>query len=201
MRIGMNSMVLSSIAIAAASTFATADLVEFEGIAPPGGDVLLFDMYSELGWEFRELYNDDFRIVSATFGGTQLTNPTGDFGFTQGANSRTIEVRHETGGAFDFLSFDAAMLFGSGPGDHVITGFLNGGGTISQTITVPKVASNGGAMQTFALGWSDLLSVQVERVGGNYTGYDNFNLNLVPAPGVLAMFGLAGFAARRKRRM
>ena len=200
MRIGMNSIVLSSIAIAAASTFATADIVEFEGIAPPGGDVMLFGMYSELGWEFRELVNDDLRIVSATFGGTQLTNPTGDFAFTQSITD-TIEVRHESGGAFDFLSFDAAMLFGNGPGDHVITGFLNGGGTISQTITVPKAASNGGAMQTFALGWSDLLSVQVERVEGTYTGYDNFNLNLVPAPGVLAMFGLAGFAARRKRRM
>ena len=168
-----------------------ADVVEFEGWAPPGGsactvggcDVPLPSPYVECGWEYRELIQDDFFIVSATFPlFSEFTNPTGDFGFTQN-DSTTLEIRQENGEVFDLTSFDAATMRPNLPAvDLTLTGFLSGGGSVTLNVVAPNVGDNGGAMQTFdltGLGFTGLTSVQIVRTSSNFTGFDNFHLNAI----------------------
>ena len=46
-----------------------------------------------------------------------------------------------------------------------------------------------------------IVKIRLFNLSGNpYNGLDNLNVGLVPSPGVLAMFGLCGGLARRRRR-
>ena len=119
-----------------------------------------------------------------------------------------VDFAPVAGGPFALTSIDLApLLLGplSLPVDVVFTGFLLGGGTVMQTVTVPVVPL-GGPPVTFALaGFTDLSSVRLTPGGPDFAvQFDNVGLAVIPEPGTvtlvaLGLVGLAGVARRRFR--
>lgn len=113
-----------------------------------------------------------------------------------------ITISKTDGGVFTLNSVD----LGFGPWDHGVsditrvTGYLQGGGTISKELTV------GLAFKTFQLEWSNLDRVVFSKLvnTGQYLAFDNirFNESQVPEPTTVTLFGIAaaGLALGRRRR-
>jgi hypothetical protein len=115
------------------------------------------------------------------------------------------------GGVFALLGFDIGEWSNNGPGGnfaHQITvlGSLNGGGTLSTTLTVDGVKP---AFDTFTFtGWTNLSRVTLKGINGagpqNSFGLDNVVVEArgaaVPEPATLTLVSLGSAYLIRRRR-
>jgi|GEM_PF-1252568 len=159
---------------------------DFEGMgAPPAGPFTLGNAtFSEAstgsggpGW----------RVLGGFFnGGDTLTD-------NAGISDITID--------FDTPMGAAGLLVGIGPGTYEVS-FYNTGGGLLGTVT----GSVAGTLDNFFAGWGHgggIGSINIiETTGDNglVGGIDDVRYDIVPAPGSLALLGLAGFAGTRRRR-
>ena len=134
------------------------------------------------------------------------TAETGNTSFYQGSTmlfdntvDGVITFERVDGGSFDLASIDLAALFVGGNVPTVnFTGNLSGGGTVNASYTV----QNGAGIETFSfagLGFNGLSSVTWVQEN-NFHQFDNIAVVPVPAPAGLALLGLGGLAATRRRR-
>ena len=183
------------------SISASATLIEFEGLTSPGTEVTEITV-NESG--FTLTANDNgLRVLSETFGGTGLTNPTGDFGFIQNS-ADTITLSGDS--VFSINSMNLGMLFSSSAGNVAVTGNLFGGGTISTLFNVVNVSNNGGSFASYVFdsSWINLTSIDIHRDSGIFMGIDNISVNAqsVPDPSTLVIFALGamGLFSRRLKK-
>ena len=116
-----------------------------------------------------------------------------------GANgaTSTVTVSNNSGLNFDLLSFDASSLYNAA-GDLTVTGYLAGGGTVSQVLTLNSNLSN-----YLLSGFDGLSSVEFSFDGAVYSApydLDNININVVPIPAAVWLFGSALMALWTRRR-
>lgn len=113
-----------------------------------------------------------------------------------------ITMTRADNSAFSFLSADLSAGVFSTPGSILVTGFLNGGGTVTQNIDLIY------GFQTYNFNWSNLSSVEFSELPSTgYIGFDNVAYgpaNVVPEPATFALMVpgllLTGLGARRFRR-
>ena len=101
-----------------------------------------------------------------------------------------ITVSNVGGWIFDLLSLDGSNAFnGQTPGDLTVTGFYEGGGSIS---TVLNLQLDTWQHFTFDSSWAGLDYVTIAATGGpsNWDpGIDNIVVNAVPIPAAVWLFG------------
>lgn len=147
---------------------------------------------------------------AATFGMYMPTEPLGYTGSPALFNSlgASVDLMPAFGGPFALYSLDLApLLLGplSLPVDVVFTGFRIGGGTVTQTVTVPVVGLGGRPVNVALTGFTNLASARFTPGGPDFAvQFDNVQAGVVPEPGTvtlvaLGLLGVAG-AARRRRR-
>lgn len=131
------------------------------------------------------------------------TNGTQVFGWCAGCDpNQTITLTRTGGGAFDFLSFDTAVLEpGAGSNEIEVIGHFLGGGSITTAVTQLETWA------TVGLGYFNVTSVDF-LFGANHQRYpdhamDNLVMDThVPEPGSLALLalGVVGAGASSRRR-
>jgi len=169
---------------------ASAQVVGFENFAPPGGLVNVNPTmpYHEAGFTFTPL-NGSAAVFDSAAATDMPGNPTDFLGFADG---NTITLTRDQGPPFNLVSvLIGRSTIAMGATDITILGHLSGGGTLSMTFPGLNAAT------TATLNWTGLVDVQ-------FTGTDDSaidDVNLVPAPGAAALFGLGWVAAFRRRRM
>lgn len=159
---------------------------DFEGFgAPPPGPFTLGNAtFSEAstgsggpGW----------RVLSGFFNGSDTLTDNA------GISDITID--------FDTPMGAAGLLVGIGPGTYDVSFYDMGGGLLG-TVSGSVVD----VTESFFAGWGHaggIGSIRIlEPTGDNARvgGIDDVRYDIVPAPGSLALLGLAGFAAARRRR-
>jgi hypothetical protein len=116
----------------------------------------------------------------------------------QNATTSTITLADNLGGVFNLVSFDASSL-ANAAGSLSVVGTLFGGGTVSQVLTLSS------SLSTYNVtGLDNLVSVAFSFNGATSVSpydMDNINLNVVPVPAAVWLFGsalgLMGWVRRR----
>ncbi|MEQ1559905.1 MAG: hypothetical protein ABL933_13320 [Methyloglobulus sp.] len=141
--------------------------------------------------------NNGTNALIAGFGHDDDGNVAGSFSFKETNNS-----------IFSLDSLDAGIAFNEFPsktGSVVVTGYQQGGGVLTQTLSLDSIYQN------YVFGWANLLFVDVsENSGFGFVAFDNINvtapeINPVPVPAAVWLFGsaltgLLGFGKRKQTR-
>lgn len=182
--------------IAGAAQAATVT-IDFEGVAPPGGN-------TPIVFPGQVAHTEDGFDLTATLLGTVIDEAidpvvTSDVLFFD-ALRLGYTLTATNGAAFDFLSFDGQRFFADGQFRVDYTGA--DGTTGSSTFAVTAIQT----FQTFALDLTNIVSATFLNLGGTQFGLDNFVLDdaptsSIPVPGALLLFGpaIAGLMAARRR--
>ena len=173
----------AGVTVLGAASVATADLVtqpvsftvDFSGFYPGEGAYWLIQhdlevTYNNVSGGYSEIYED----VDATFvvGGEQIVVTTEIDLFYSGIGNAQFEMTYEIPDA----------PFGYGPMEIVLNGDVDFG-------------TNDG--------WSGQLQASVSSGSGFFGDGENYDVDfsaeIIPAPGAIALFGLAGLSGRRRR--
>lgn len=177
--------------------------MKFEGIAPPGLFVFGVTPYQEAGFTLTNSLGGD-SLTDGLFDSECLVNDNGTdfFGWcAEGVcESLVISLTRSGGASFNFISFDTAVLE-AGIGSNVIDviGHLQGGGTMSTTITQTDVWT------TYQLDYAGVTKVDFAFGPGHADApnhaFDNLTMS-VPEPSSLALLsiGFVGLCSRRRYR-
>jgi hypothetical protein len=180
-----------------ASTAAVAAIIDFEGLAAPGGTAsITTSPYVEDGFDLA------FPIGISVFDSAQTNANTTGSAYIQLSNNSAagpISLSDSGGANFDLTSVDVGSGFdpGFGLSSFNITGHISGGGT-----TVANVV-NADVFSTLVLDWTNLTSVDFTFVTGQSAGIDNIVVSSVPLPAAVWLFGagllgLIGIAKSKK---
>ncbi|HEY0780566.1 MAG TPA: PEP-CTERM sorting domain-containing protein [Gemmatirosa sp.] len=127
--------------------------------------------------------------------------------FFNDPTATVVSLASVSGSPFSMQSIDFAPFLGAG-GDVMLTGFLTGGGTVTQTCTVAAGSPFASpALSTCSLGSAFVGLSSVQLAGMNAFGepiveFDNVALTATPEPTTVALFaaGLLGLGAAARRR-
>lgn len=182
---------------------ASAGIVTFEEVAPPGGLTSGIDgvpggahnPFEEAGIRFTT--NGQFFLASSTYTTAGIANGTGFAFFQNGAQQLDIEMI--SGEAFRLVRFDAGQAFHEPPGNLYVTGYFDGGGSISAAQALQGNTFNSYA---FSSEWTGLVRVRLLSEQ-NFVAIDNVTVAAVPEPSSLALalvMSAIGFSMRRRKR-
>jgi len=110
-----------------------------------------------------------------------------------GANYFTDSLVISLSEAKTAIEFNAVSLLGSNTADFIV----NGGAAVFAGNAAPAAGHRYGILAT---GGDTISSVQIFDAGGGAEGVQGAGLVYVPAPGALALLGLAGLVSRRRSR-
>lgn len=204
----MNRITTATLAIAATTTLASAQFIDFEGSGAVGNPI-----HTAFTFGAYEFTSNHFHIIddAANFGGAD--NGTDYIGHEGAGLGSLITMARTDAADFSIYGVSAAELWignnASYPNaDYVrVTGFYSGGGSITQLLVLDGIVDGAGGLadfQDFTLtGFTNLSSVEFEGV--SVTGAEPYafgidNVRLVPAPGAAALLGMGGLLAARRRR-
>jgi hypothetical protein len=164
-------------------TLASAIIIGFEGVAAPGTQQPVGNIYLEGGFSF---FNPGGVTDAAIIGQpTQNTSGSDYYTWNSPQSNNPIQVMEAASGAvFDFSALDVGSKGGVGGATFDITGFLSGGGTVVASIV------NVSSFQNVVLGWTSLTKVEFQYIGGDFGAIDNLNLSPVPEPTAALAFGV-----------
>ncbi|MBG6178725.1 hypothetical protein IWQ55_006592 [Labrenzia sp. EL_208] len=135
-------------------------------------------------------------VIKYNYGGYQNHNGT-DWLMHDSGGNMTLTSDH---GPFSLDKLDHASYLAGSLAQAVVTGYLNGGGTVTKTL------STSGVFSTIVFGWTNLLSVTFDAQTSR-NAYDNIVVNkatVVPLPAALPLLagglGLLGFMGWRRKR-
>ena len=224
------TLTLAILAAGLAVSRVDAFVLDMEGFAPPG------DSTSELDYDppnYGVSTQGSFSLTvahghyySATHSNTWATSDIGGTASDWFLHDSDLPLRIEElgGNPFSVTSFQAGEWRGPFAGNPTqvsttgnpieVTGFLDGGGTITTTFVSDNIPSDGFGsnvdfeMFFFGPGWTNLIALEFLVVPPNdddrQFGYDNIVIDVVPEPStfIMAVLGLLslGFFARRRRR-
>jgi len=211
-------LVLALALIATSSLPAFAVVLDFEGVVSSGHTTQLDNATVPLNAGFTVTVEHGHFYDSGYIADNSSDLPTNgtDWFYHDNPNALRIE---KSGEVFSIQFFDATFrdlaFNGNTRLNHVIdvTGFLEGGGTLSTTFTVDDLAG----FQTFAFdpSWTGLIAVEfanphvnapgLSSVSGGRMAYDNIVVDEAPLPAALPLFAtglgtLGMLVYRRKRR-
>jgi len=148
---------------------------------------------SEDGFTISQDPNDAFPF--AVFGQQENRYPGSAAPFNNTVDG-LIRLEQDNGNAFDLISVDFAPLNSATPVTINFTGFLPGGGTVTDSFTHSGSAI---ALETHTFGndFDNVTAVEWTQASP-FHQFDN--VTIVPAPGAMALLGLGGLAATRRRR-
>jgi|RhiMethySRZTD1v2_1073278.scaffolds.fasta_scaffold1546049_1 hypothetical protein len=187
---------------------AQAATITFDAV-PSSGNPILTHLSTD-GFDFDGLH---FHTVD-TFAGGLVSNGTIYLASESESDlGRPITMTRAGGGTFTLNRFDGAETFYLSPTwfSILVTGVQSGGGVLSTLLTLDGIADGGGGVadfQTFALNWTDLVSVTFDGrlatgARGGFT-VDNIvvdSATAVPEPASLTLLGTGiALAARRLRK-
>jgi hypothetical protein len=95
-----------------------------------------------------------------------------------------LNMESASSNTFDVSSFDGWVF--SENAFFEVTGFLEGGGTVSATL-----ASFSGVTQTYNLNWTGLTRLSIGNINGAPTVVDSITASQVPVPAAVWLFGSA----------
>lgn len=107
-----------------------------------------------------------------------------------------IRLTQDNGNAFDLESIMLSNLNNNGPVTTMFTGFVDGGGTVFSSYTTSGGA-NGLELHTFGDDFNNVVAVEWTQASP-FHQFDQ--ISIIPAPGAVALLGLGGLAAIRRRR-
>jgi len=192
------------VAVAAGSMAQASVTVDFNGVTVPtgsfvqlspttyggfawGGDLEVFD---QTYWQANYGGNTSGFTGNLAYGGNDAPFPSFPITATwAGAGSISL----------DGLNIGSiwATIGGNASTSVIVKGFKNNSEVAAQTITltssVQAVTFSGG------FGDIDMFSFEVGS-GGGFFYFDSFSYSVVPAPGAMALLGVAGLAGSRRRR-
>ncbi|MEQ9096295.1 MAG: PEP-CTERM sorting domain-containing protein [Phycisphaerales bacterium] len=180
------------IAVAGLATVANAQLIDFEGL---GEGTPVDTQYSGLGVDFAtDRGTASISSYTSFFGSDVLANAT----MGGAAADRALTLIMEFSTPITELEFDFNSA--GDPGSAFPIRFYNSGGLSSSD----SLASAGSSWVT-DINFSGLASVtrvEIDSGGGDgwLFGIDNMDFVQVPAPASLALVGLGGLVAARRRR-
>lgn len=179
------------IAVAGLATVANAQLIDFEGL---GEGTPVDTQYAGLGVEFStNIGTASISSYSGFFGSDVLANAT--MGGAVADRALTLIMEFST--PISELEFD----FNSAgtPGADFNIRFYNGGGLASSDV-LPQA----GVAWVTDINYSSLPSVtrvEIDSVNDGWIfGVDNMDYRQIPAPASLALLGMGGMVAMRRRR-
>ncbi len=165
----------------------------------PDGTLVVFSPYASQGFTLTST-SGGF-VFNSPDTGNGLPQPTGNNPFYAGADAlaafapATITLTRTSGEPFSLLSIDLARNFKFDPAPTVtFTGFLEGGGTVTQTFTVTTPAGTA-AFQTFNFtGFNDVASVSWQQPVFTEGLHQFTNVTLevaaIPEPSTLTLAGV-----------
>jgi hypothetical protein len=206
--------------LAVGSAQAATVTIDFEGVVsdtgnlsfqggpyPREGESYLEDGMQISGQSPRVIYGKDF--VTAT--GATNDNGSAAFGWCQDpsfcGDIFPITITNQQGFSFDLMSLQASNMridWGGEPADLTVTGFYEGGGSISTTL---DLTLDLWPTFTFDSSWSGLSSVTITGDTGPQGSWadlamDNIVVSTVPIPAAVWLFGsglgLLGWFRRRQ---
>lgn len=136
--------------------------------------------YAEDGFTITAPSLFSFGTLSAEYrGSTALRN---------GNQGTSTQLSADNGSAFNLVSIDLAEI-DAGTATVGFTGFLAGGGTVTQSFTLDDSFTTGTGFETFVFsGFSDITSVKWDN-GNPYHQFDNIVASTVPLPAAVWLFG------------
>jgi len=203
----LTKMIAASLFLAAAGS-SQAHVVDFDSLVGPANNNLYFG--GGFGPLITNGYNFDVEHIY-TLHGHLINNPAACAGGcaddgTQylGGNMANLMMKLVNGAPFSVMSFDAAKAYYTynRPSKIVVDGIFAGGGTISQTFTLPS--DNFGSFTL--VGFTGLSKVTFRGADANGTPGDLWigvdNIAVVPEPATYGMLlaGLAAVGLRARRR-
>ncbi len=200
------SVLIATLLLFPFAAMATPVVMDFEGVAEDDGFVIPATPYAEDGFLLSSSRTPE--EIEGIFGANYFdanTNGSAIFGWcTECGGEQIISLARDDGSVFNFLSFDAAVLFS---GDQGTVGALEIIGHLANGDVIGAIVDISLDWGTFELGWTGLTQVDFVSVfDAAEQAYfdpaiDNLVMN-VPEPGTLALLGLGliGLAARRRRQ-
>ena len=197
MRTSIFCLAGTSTMLMSASAFAGVTVIDFQSLEHAGtGTADAGYVYMEDGYTLSHPDTEPFEFATWGTGASNYPGSTALFNNTVGG---VTTLQEDGGNAFNLLSMDISVLLdGSGPTVVVFTGEQSDGDIVTDTFT-SSGSSIGLETHTFSADFLDVVSVSWEQLAP-FHQFDNINVSLVPAPGALALLGVAGLAARRRRR-
>lgn len=189
----MKAFALAALAGLGVASVANANIVlDFEALEQVNGNVNSWGYnYQEDGYDFTKAPSGP---EFATFGTLEGRYPGSTALFNNEIGGITV-LSAIDGSSFDLVSIDVANLNFNGPVTVNFVGFLAGGGTVNQSFTTSFNGVNVLETVTFS-GFVGLDRVEWSQ-DSPFHQFDN--VTIVPAPAGVALIGMAGLVARRRR--
>lgn len=120
---------------------------------------------------------------------------------TNSTSDPVMQLAASGGDAFNLTSIDLAEV-NSGKAEVTFTGFILGGGTVTQSFTLDGAFTTGSGFQSFGFtGFNNLTHVEWNNADP-FHQFDNIVVNTVPLPAAIWLFGsgLLGLLGVTRRR-